>query len=219
MSGRSSHLCRTSANSIVTQLVKNGAHKTGGRESTRFVNKQLSDLWKIPIPEGHMISEPFRPEEFAAALRRLKPGKSPGLDSIFPQFILHPGSALTSWFCDFLTSCMRQLKITKIWRTALVVAITKPEKPVGLFTVQGTRQFRASNSVTAKFYELLKKSKRWLVLNKLAQCCMISWPHSMITDRAVKVNHKVTTAHISQWHRNCRSWSQIRSLLISYHEE
>ena len=32
---------------------------------------------------------------------------------------------------DFLTSCMRQLKIPKIWRRALVVAIPKSEKPLG----------------------------------------------------------------------------------------
>jgi len=111
--------------------VKNGAHKTSDRETTRLVNKQLSDLWKIPSREGHSISEPFRPEKFAAALRRLKPGKSPGLDSIFPEFILHAGSALKFWFCDFLNSCMRQLKIPKIWRRALVVAIPKPKKPLG----------------------------------------------------------------------------------------
>jgi len=61
------------------------AHRTGDRKSTRLVNKELSDLWKIPTPEGHNISEPFRLEELAAALRRLKPGKSPGLDSIFPE--------------------------------------------------------------------------------------------------------------------------------------
>jgi len=54
-------------------------------EPTRFVNKDLSDVWKIPTPEGHSISEPFRPEELAAAFRRLKPGKSPGLDYIFPS--------------------------------------------------------------------------------------------------------------------------------------
>jgi len=50
---------------------------------------------------------------------------------IFAEFILHTGSALKSWFCDFLNSCMRQLKIPKIWRRALVVAIPKPEKPLG----------------------------------------------------------------------------------------
>ena len=39
-------------------------------------------------------------------------------------------SGLKSWFCDLLTSCMRQLKIPKIWRRALVIAIPKPEKPL-----------------------------------------------------------------------------------------
>jgi len=119
-SGRSFHQCPVSANSIASQLVKNGAHRTSYRESTRLVNKELSDLWKIPTPEGHSITEPFRPEEFVPSLRRLKPGKSPGLDSIFPEFILHARSALKSWFCDFLTSCIRQLKIPKIWRRALI---------------------------------------------------------------------------------------------------
>jgi len=78
--------------------VKNGAHKTGNRESFTLANKGLSDLWKIPIPEGHSIYEPFRQEELAAAFGRLKPGKSPGLDSIFPEFILHAGSAPKSKF-------------------------------------------------------------------------------------------------------------------------
>ena len=80
---------------------------------------------------GSQYLRTFRPEEFAAALRRLKPGKSPGLDSIFLEFILHAEPALKSWFCDFLNSCMRQLKIPKIWRRALVVAIPKPAKPLG----------------------------------------------------------------------------------------
>jgi len=79
----------------------------------------------------HSISEPYRPEELAAALSRVKPGKSPGLDSIFPEFMHHDRSALKSWFCDFLTSCMRQFKIPKIWRRAQIVAIPKPEKPLG----------------------------------------------------------------------------------------
>jgi len=48
---------------------------------------------------------------------------------------------------------------------------------VGLFIVQGTRQFGGSGLVTVKFYDLLKKSMRGSVLNKLAQCCLISCPH------------------------------------------
>ena len=124
-------MCPVSANSIASQLVKNGAHMTSDCEPTRLVNKELSNLWKIPTPECHSISKPFRPEEFDAALRRLKPGKSPGLDSIFPEFVLHAGSALKPWFCDFLTSCMHQLSMPKIWRRAQIVAMPKPEKPLG----------------------------------------------------------------------------------------
>ena len=100
-------------------------------EPTRFVNKHLSDLWKIPTPEAHSISEPFWPEVFAAALRRLKPGKSKGLDSIFPEFTLHAGSARKSWFCNFLSSYMRQLKISKIWRIGLVVADPYAREAIG----------------------------------------------------------------------------------------
>ena len=130
-SGRSFQHCPSSTNSIASQLVKNGAHKTVDRKSTRLVNKELLDLWKIPTPEGHSICETFRPEDRAAAVRRLKPGKSRGSDSIFPEFILHARSALKSWFCDFLTSCMRMFKIPRISRRAVIVSIPKPEKPLG----------------------------------------------------------------------------------------
>ena len=44
-----------SGNSFASQLVKNGAHRTGNREPTRLVNKQL---WKFPTPVGHSICEP-----------------------------------------------------------------------------------------------------------------------------------------------------------------
>jgi len=89
---------------------------------------QLSDLWKIPTPEGHSIFDSFKPEALAAALRRLKPGRSPGLDSIFPEFILHAGSGLKLWFCDLLTTCICQIKIQTIWRREQIIAIPKPEK-------------------------------------------------------------------------------------------
>ena len=69
--------------------------------------------------------------EFTAALRHLKPGKAPGPDSICPELIIHAGIALKSWLRDFLSSCLRRIKIPKIWRRALVVAIPKPAKPVG----------------------------------------------------------------------------------------
>ena len=51
-----------------------------------------------------VISGPFRPEVLAIALNHLKTVKSPGLNYIFPLFILHAGSALKSWLCDVFTS-------------------------------------------------------------------------------------------------------------------
>jgi len=55
----------------------------GSCKSTRLVNKELSGLWKVRTPKGNSIPGPFRPEELAGTLRRLKLGKSLGLDSIF----------------------------------------------------------------------------------------------------------------------------------------
>ena len=93
--------------------MNNETHKIGIRKSTRFVNKKLSDLWKVPTQKAKSISGPLRPEELAAALRRLKPPKSPSLDDVFPEFIFHVGLPLKSLFCGFLTSCLRQLKIPR----------------------------------------------------------------------------------------------------------
>ena len=77
------------------------------------------------------ISGIFSQREFIAALQHLKPGKAPGTASISPEFIIHAGAALKSWLRDFLSFCLRRLKIPKIWKRALVVAIPKPTKPVG----------------------------------------------------------------------------------------
>ena len=76
------------------------------------------------------FSDNFSQREFTAALQHLKPGKALGPDSICPELILHAGAALKSWLRDFLSSCLCRLKIPKIWRRALVVAIPKPGKPV-----------------------------------------------------------------------------------------
>ena len=35
---------------------------------------------------------------------------------------------MKSWLCEFLSSCLHNLKISKIWKRALVVAILKPNK-------------------------------------------------------------------------------------------
>ena len=91
----------------------------------------MSDLWRATTPDAVNISDNFSQREFTAALQHLKPGKAPGPDSICPELILHAGAALKSWLRDFFSSCLRQLKIPKIWRRALVVTIPIPGKPMG----------------------------------------------------------------------------------------
>ena len=91
----------------------------------------MSDLWRATTPKPVIISGTFSEREFTDALQHLKPCKAPGPDSICSELILHAGAALKSWLRDFLSSCLRRLKIPKIWRRALVVAIPKPAKPVG----------------------------------------------------------------------------------------
>ena len=92
--------------------------------------QELSDLWRATAPDAVNISSDFSPREFAAALRHLKPGKAPSPDSICLKLLIHAGPDLKFWLRGFLFSCLHQLKIHKVWRRALVVAISKPSKPV-----------------------------------------------------------------------------------------
>ena len=94
----------------------------------RLTRTSVTPLRKQP---KRLFYRDFLQREFAAALQHLKPGKALGPGFICPELILHGGAALKSWLHDFLSSCLRQLKIPKIWRRALVVAIPKPRKPVG----------------------------------------------------------------------------------------
>ena len=122
--------CTTSANAIAAQLVRNGKYEGVDRESSRLISQEVSDRWRALIPSPVNLSGDFSSGEFAAALQHVKPGKASGPDSICPELIIHAGTALKSWLRCFLSSCLRQLKIPKVWRRALVVAIPKPNKPV-----------------------------------------------------------------------------------------
>ena len=122
LTGRSRHSprhCPVSADAIVSQLVRNGKYEAVDCKSSRLVFQEVSDLWRATTPDVVNIFDNFSQREFAAALQHC------------PELILHAGAALKSWLRDFLSSCLRQLKIPKIWRRALVVAIPKPGKSVG----------------------------------------------------------------------------------------
>ena len=134
LTGRSRHYpchCPVSADAIASQLVRNGKYEAVDRKSSRLVSQEVSEFWRAATPDAVNISDNFSQREFAAALQHSKPGKAPLPDSICSELILHAGAALKSWLRDFLSSCLRRLKIPKIWRKAIVVAIPKPAKPVG----------------------------------------------------------------------------------------
>ena len=113
----SSRHCPVSADAIAPQLVRNGKY-------------EMSDFWSATTPDTVNISDNFSQKDFTAALQHLNPGKASDPDSICPELIFHAGAALKSWLRHFLSSCLRRLKVSKIWRRALVVAIPKPTKPV-----------------------------------------------------------------------------------------
>ena len=90
--------------------------------------QELFDLWRATTSDAGNISGDFSPTEFAAALQHLKPGEASGPD-IYPELLIHAGPSLKLWLSNLLSSCLRQLKIPKVCKRALVVAIPKPLEP------------------------------------------------------------------------------------------
>ena len=131
LTGRTRHSprhCALSANAIASQLIGNGRYEGIDCESTRLISQEVSDVWRATSTSSVKIAESFISQEFAAAHKHLKPGKTSGPDSICSDLITHAGAALKSWLCGFLSSCLRRLKIPKVWSRALVMAIPKPKK-------------------------------------------------------------------------------------------
>ena len=128
-SERAPQTCPITANAIAAQVVKNGAYTGINRDFSRAVRQETADLWRTATSSECNISGEFSPEDFTAALQYTKPGKSAGPDNICPELVLHAAPAMKSWLRVFLSSCLRQLRIPRIWRRATVVAIPKPNKP------------------------------------------------------------------------------------------
>jgi hypothetical protein len=73
---------------------------------------------------------------------------------------------------------------------------------IGLFTTHGARSFLHSDSITAKLYEILKKTRKSSTLNKLVQSFIVTSPHSMMTERAVSYHTQLKTDQRSSMSRN-----------------
>ena len=77
----------------------------------------MSDFSKTTPFYPKNIFGDFIPREFAATLQHLKSGKAPRPDSFCPEHVFHAGAALKSGLCDYLSFCLRQQKIPKVWST------------------------------------------------------------------------------------------------------
>ena len=91
--------------------------------------KQMSKKWKSLSVDVDLSSD-FTTSELIEAIRRTKSGKTPGPDLIHPEFILHAGKVAITWLQEFYSTCIRRLRIPKIWSRAVVIAIPKPNKPI-----------------------------------------------------------------------------------------
>ena len=77
-SQRSPRHCAVSANDIASQLIGNGRYEDIDRESSRLISQEVSDLWRATSTSSVNIYESFTSQEFTAARKHLKPGKTSG---------------------------------------------------------------------------------------------------------------------------------------------
>ena len=112
-SRRFPHHCAVSADAIASQLIKNDRYNGIGCESSRLILQEVSDLWRATPTSPVNIFESFTSQEFAAALKHLKPGKASGSVSICPELIIHAGAALNFWLCGFFLPACAISKVQK----------------------------------------------------------------------------------------------------------
>ena len=130
LTGSTNHtrcLCPITINSIASQLIKNGLFKTINSESARLVVKKISQLRRIPTPPDKCIFRDFFTKIFPMLFSYQSLEMLRALTLYAQSQYSMPASSLNK----FLSSCMRQIKLPKTWRRALVVAIPKPNKRLG----------------------------------------------------------------------------------------
>jgi len=95
----------------------------------------VSDIWKVQTHERDSISGSFTPEEVANAPNHMELGISQGLVSIFTGVYTPRQTSSQNLVMRFLPILHAPIQNSGMWRRALVVAIPKPDKPLGNSTV------------------------------------------------------------------------------------
>ena len=119
---------KVTANEVAHQLLLNGSVKKD-RKQAKHIQKQQREA-QSDCPETSNLSQAFTTDEIINALKATKAGKAAGPDGIFPDMLKNIGPAAVRWLQAFYDDVTTTAKIPKIWRSANVIAIRKPGKPI-----------------------------------------------------------------------------------------
>jgi hypothetical protein len=61
-------------------------------------------------------------------LLSVKPGKTAGLDGVYPEFIKNSGRKFKEWLVCLFNDILKPGKLPKLFKQAKIIAILKPEK-------------------------------------------------------------------------------------------
>ena len=115
--------------SIALQLVNNGKHSNVDKKLERSIKNDLSRLANEEAKDPQLMND-FTLKELKEAMRLVKCGKAQGPDLIPPDMLKNLPVNSLNWLLTFFNWCKNEMKIPKIWRQALVIAIPKPKKPL-----------------------------------------------------------------------------------------
>ena len=128
--GRATHSKRQqplTANEVAHQLLLNGSVKKDRKQAKHILKQQREAL--SDCPETSNLSQAFTADEIINALSATKAGKAAGPDVIFPDMLKNIWPAAIRWLQAFHDDVVTTAKIPK-WRSANVIAIRKPGKPL-----------------------------------------------------------------------------------------
>ena len=132
-------------------LEKNGKQVTSPKAKANLFNKAFSKvnrasqrsnldkaLWKLfkkksksPTVVLQIFEQDFSEGEFAAALKKLKTRKAPGLDKIKNEMLINLGPKAKQYLLEYINRTWRESELPAAWRTAVVNPILKKGKEAG----------------------------------------------------------------------------------------
>ena len=116
------------ANEVAHQLLLCGSVQNERKQAKHTQKQQREAL--SDCPERSNLSQAFTTDEIINALKATKAGKVAGPYGIFPDMLKNIGPAAVRWLQAFYDDVMTTAKIKKIRRSAHLIAIRKPGKPI-----------------------------------------------------------------------------------------